>query len=154
MTHTDESHTAMPRRETAIGVTAAGVLVIAIAVATVRSSDVEPGIDDPIGSPTSSVTDSPTGALPTTEPTGPVSETGTEQPTTTEEPSGTAAPTPSPTTSVDPDQTAAPTEPTEQPSDGDDDDGLDDMPDTGGGTLALFGAAVAGAAVAAGRRRD
>ena len=154
----------MPRQETAVGVIAAGVLVIAIATATVRGGDPEPGIDDPIGAPTSTASETPTGGLPATEPapTEPTEPTATEttepaasasdrDPTSASEPSSeTASPTasPSPTSTVSPTETTAPTD---DPSD--DDDDLDDMPDTGGGTLALLGGVVAGVGLMAVRRR-
>lgn len=156
----------MPRRETVIGVAAAGVLVVAIATATVRGGDSDTSIDDPIGAPTSTASESPTGGLPTTEP-GPtepepsptgVSETASEpdssasdrDPTSASEPpSETASPTASPTPSPTGTATASPSE---QPSE-DDGDGLDDMPDTGGGPLALLGGAVAAVGVTFGRRR-
>lgn len=161
----------MPRRETVIGVAAAGVLVVAIATATVRGGDPDTSIDDPIGAPTSTASESPTGGLPTTEP-GPtepepsptdVSETASEpaasepsssasdrDPTSASEPpSETASPTASPTPSPTGTATASPSE---QPSE-DDEDGLDDMPDTGGGPLALLGGVVAAAGAMFGRRR-
>lgn len=166
----------MPRRETVIGVAAAGVLVVAIATATVRGGDPDASIDDPIGAPTSTASESPTGGLPTTEP-GPTepepsptdvsetasepeaSEPGTSEPdgsasdrdptSASEPPSETASPTASPTPSPTGTATASPSE---QPSD-EDDDGLDDMPDTGGGSLALLGGSVAAAGALFGRRR-
>lgn len=156
----------MPRRETVIGVAAAGVLVVAIATATVRGGDTDTSIDDPIGAPTSTASESPTGGLPTTEPEPSpteVSETASEpeasEPTSSasdrdptsasDPPSETASPTTSPTPSPTGTATASPTE---QPSE-DDGDGLDDMPDTGGGTLALLGGAVAAVGATIGRRR-
>jgi hypothetical protein len=152
----------MPRRETVIGVAAAGVLAVAIATATVRGGDPGAGIDDPIGAPTSTASESPTGGLPTTEP-GPtepepspteVSETASEpgasasdrDPTSASEPPSETA---SPTATPSPTATASPSE---QPSE-DDEDGLDDMPDTGGGPLALLGGVVAAAGATIGRRR-
>jgi hypothetical protein len=137
----DESPPPMTRATPVIAAVGSALLIIAIATAAIRGADEGiPSADPTTPAATTPADPDPTTPEPTEDPTDPEP---TEDPTAPE-------PTDGPT---DPEPTEDPTTDPSDPDDGDVDDDGDDLPETGGGALAVLGIGLAAAAAAVGRRR-
>jgi len=132
----------MTRATPVIAAVGSALLIVAIATAAIRGAD--DGI--PSADPTTPAATTPADPDPTTP-------DPTDDPEPTEDP--TADPTdPEPTDDpTDPDATEEPTDPDDGDVDDDVDDDGDDLPETGGGALAVLGVGLAAAAATMGRRR-
>jgi hypothetical protein len=138
----------MTRATPVIAAAGSALLIIAIATAAIRGADEGlPSADPTTPAATTPADPDPTTPEPTPEPTDePEPTEGPTDPDPTEDPTDPDPTDPDPT---DPDPTTDPTD----PDDGDVDDDVDDMPETGGGALAVLGVGLAAAAAMTGRRR-